>query len=163
MVTYLGSWTIITGSGLELLTPSFTITFNHQEFTVTPITSSKSFISRSLVTGLNIGYSSAKFSLSVSWATDFNIGPITVTLQILLWSLLATSCSITLECRPSRTRPNSPMLILSALILPTYSRIDSARTTQKTRVTCQTARPLVCYQHCSWLGSHRKHLFCCPL
>jgi hypothetical protein len=41
-----------------------------------------------------------------------------------------------------RTQPSSPMLILSALI----SRyIESARTTQKTRVTCQTAYSLVCY------------------
>jgi hypothetical protein len=40
-------------------------------------------------------------SLSVSWQ------------RILTYDLLPISCSITLECGPSRTRPNSPMLILS--------------------------------------------------
>jgi hypothetical protein len=40
----------------------------------------------------------------------------------------------------------------------------SARTPQKTRVTCQTASPLVCYQHWAW-REHRKHsiIYCCVL
>jgi hypothetical protein len=52
---------------LALLTPSFTITPNHQQCIITHSTSSKSALtSCCLVTGLNSGYSSAKFSLSVS-------------------------------------------------------------------------------------------------
>jgi hypothetical protein len=49
-------------------------------------------------------------------------------------------------------------------LLATDSRhIDSAWTTQKTRVTCQTACSLVHYQHCAWHGPQRRNLFCCPL
>jgi hypothetical protein len=40
--------------------------------------------------------------------------------------------------------------------------IDSARTTQKTRVTCQTACSLGRYQHWAWRGPHRKHFFQYP-
>jgi hypothetical protein len=39
------------------------------------------------------------------------------------------------------------------------------QTTQKTRVTCQTASSLVRYQHWTWRGRHRKHslVYCCVL
>jgi hypothetical protein len=38
-----------------------------------------------------------------------------------------------------------------------------AQTTQKARVTCQTASLLVRYQHWTWRGRHRKHslIYCC--
>jgi hypothetical protein len=36
-----------------------------------------------------------------------------------------------------------------------------AQTTQKTRVTCQTASSLVRYQHWAWHGLHRKHNYYC--
>jgi hypothetical protein len=64
IVTSLGSWHRITGSGLDLLTPSFAVTLNHQQF---KINSKSASTSRCFVTGLNNGYSSAKFSLSVCW------------------------------------------------------------------------------------------------
>jgi hypothetical protein len=42
---------------------------------------------------------------------------------------------------------------------------SSARTSQKTCVTCQTARSLVRYQRWAWRGLHRKHnlLYCCVI
>jgi hypothetical protein len=67
---------------MELLTPSFTITLNQQQFTVTHNTSSRSdFISPCLVTGIINGYSSAKFSLSVSWQRMYNTGTKNVSLN----------------------------------------------------------------------------------
>jgi hypothetical protein len=40
-----------------------------------------------------------------------------------------------------------------------------AQTTQKTRVTCQTASSLIRYQHWAWRGRHRKHslIYSCAL
>jgi hypothetical protein len=41
----------------------------------------------------------------------------------------------------------------------------TAQTTEKTRVTCQTASSLVRYQHWAWRGLHRKQsiIYCCVL
>jgi hypothetical protein len=65
VVTYNNGFWIL---WLYLLTPSFSNTLNPQEFTLTHAMSSKSvFTSHCLVSDLNNGYSSTKFSLSVSW------------------------------------------------------------------------------------------------
>jgi hypothetical protein len=69
-------------------------------------------------------------------------------------SLLAISCSIILECRPSGTPPSSPMLILSNLLPATDSwYTDSAQTYRKhvsqfvARTTQETPLPLLLWRH----------------
>jgi hypothetical protein len=67
-----------------------------------------------------------------------------------------------------------PLIRSKSIPIPVFSRILSARTThrkhslaqttQKTRVTCQTASWFVRYQHWEWRERHRKHSpmeYCC--
>jgi hypothetical protein len=49
---FLAAWLIITGFGLDLLTPSFTITLNHNQFTITYNMSSPQFWSEPWLTGM---------------------------------------------------------------------------------------------------------------
>jgi hypothetical protein len=134
---------------------TFTSTINHQQFTITHNTSSESaFTSRCLVTGLNNGYSSAKFSLSVSWQ------------QILTQS----HCNFKSHVKSSSHRlihflPFLPLpiprlrctpfmsILFMLLFLQTGCLIYTWHGPTENTCQCQNA----------WRGPHKKHrlLYCC--
>jgi hypothetical protein len=76
-----------------------------------------------------------------------------------------TSSRFTKDTLHSRPRTLNSTLLECLLGYSGISYNSSARTRQKTRVTCQAVSSLVRYQHLVWRGRHRRHslIYCCLL